>query len=499
TAARRCPAAGHHARVIERSPTAGTPRCWSLVSAEVAVDVEVVAPDDEPLGQLLPALSAALGVPVPGLWSGSTRLADDLPLRAPALGHASVLGLGRPGPRTDSAGRSSALELHVVGGPEAGRTVPLDQGRHVLGRGAEATIRLDDPDVSRRHAQVAVGAGAITVRDLGSTNGSRLDDAPLGASADLWPNGAVLRIGASALTVRGPDDRPAAVDPADGGRLRLRPPARMVAPRPELAVEFPRPPAAPPRRRLAWVAIGLPALAGVLMAWLMHAPQFLFFGLLSPVVALGTWGSDRWWGRRDGRRGATDHAAAVLDAESRLSDAMAADRRAAHTAWPDLASLTTAARRRTARIWERRRSDADALQIRIGSGRGPGRVVRVSAEGTRLPEPIEDLPVVVDLRDSGGLGVVGPRARTTGALCAAVAQVAALHGPDEVQLVLVAGADRLRAWDWTRWLPHMGHTDVGIGRVAADEELLRWVSAQVAGRRAARGDRGADPVTPPWL
>ncbi|HEY4631772.1 MAG TPA: hypothetical protein VIG96_10735, partial [Blastococcus sp.] len=93
--------------MIEPSSTSGTARCWSLVAAEGAVDVEVVAPDDQPLGHLLPTLSEALGVPVPGLWSGSTRLPDDLPLHAPALAHASVLGLGRPGPRTDSAGRSS--------------------------------------------------------------------------------------------------------------------------------------------------------------------------------------------------------------------------------------------------------------------------------------------------------------------------------------------------------------------------------------------------------
>nr|WP_246324061.1 FtsK/SpoIIIE domain-containing protein [Petropleomorpha daqingensis] len=421
---------------------------------------------------------------------------DDLPLSAPALAHGSVLGLGRPGPRADPAERTSALELHVVGGPEAGRTAPLDQGRHVLGRGAEASVRLDDPDVSRRHAQVTIGAGHIAVHDLGSTNGSRLDDEPLGSTPRAWPNGAVLRIGSSALTVRGPEGGPASLEPAAGGRLRLRPPARIIAPRPEVAVEFPRPPAPPPRRRLAWVAIGLPAIAGVLMAWLMHAPQFLFFGLLSPVVALGTWGSERWWGRRDGRVSTAAHAAAVLDAEARLADALAADRRNAQAAWPDLATLTTATRRRTSRIWERRRADVDALQIRIGTGHGLGRVVRVSAEGTRHPEPVEDLPVVVDLRNDGGLAVVGPRARATGVLAAAVAQVAALHGPDEVQLALVAGANRLRDWDWVRWLPHVRHTDIGADRAAADEDLLRWISAQVAGRRAAGA---ADRVTPPWL
>jgi S-DNA-T family DNA segregation ATPase FtsK/SpoIIIE len=490
------------------APTAGassTPRCWTLVSAEGAVDVEVRAADDEPLERLLPVLSEAIGVPVPGLWSGSTRLPDDLSLSSPLLAHGGVLGLGRPGPRTDSAERSSPLELHVIGGPEAGRTIPLDQGRHVLGRGAEASVPLEDPDVSRRHAQVAVGAGHLTVHDLGSTNGSRLDDEQLDLAPRSWPHGAVLRVGSSALTVRGPQGSPASVEPDGGGRLRVRPPARMVAPRPEAQVEFPRPPAPPPRRRLAWVAVALPAVAGVLMAWLMHAPQFLFFGLLSPVVALGTWGSERWWGRRDGHRSAAAHAAAVAEAESRLADAVRADRRAAQAAWPDLAALTTAARRCTARVWERRRTDPDALQIRIGSGPGRSRVVRISGEGARFPEPVEDLPVVVDLRENGGLAVRGPRARSAGVLAAAVAQLVTLHGPDEVQLALVTGADHLLDWNWARWLPHLRYTDVGPPRPAAgrapDEDLLRWLSAQLAARQSARDEhaRDGDSATPPWL
>src|SRR3954454_7876151 len=407
--------AGHHPRVSEPPPPVPSPqhstRCWTLCSADGAVDVEVVVHDDERLGSGLGAVARELGLPLAGLWSGTSRLPDDLPLSSPQLAHAAVLGLGRPGPRSGRGERSSALELHVVGGPEAGRTVPLAQGRHVLGRGAEASLRLDDPDVSRRHAQINVGGGRITVGDLGSTNGTRLDGRELAAEPEAWPSGAVLRLGASAVTVRGPEGSSASVEQGPGGRMRLRPSPRMLPPRIEVAVEFPRAPTPPPRRRLAWIAIALPALAGVAMAWLFHTPQFLFFGLLSPVVALGTWGSERWSGRRDGRRAATAHAVALAAAQTRRAEAVEAERRAAETAWPDLATLTVAARRRSSRLWERRRADPDALQIRVGTGPGVSGVTRVTPDGNRLRESVDDLPVVVDLRTGGGLAVVGPRVR----------------------------------------------------------------------------------------
>jgi DNA segregation ATPase FtsK/SpoIIIE, S-DNA-T family len=472
-------------------PATRASRCWSLTGFEGSLDVEVVAADDAPLGAVRRELSRLLGRTAPPLWAGSDELPDDLLLGAPALAHGAVLGLGRPGPRSQ---RTSALELHVVGGPEAGRTLPLGQGTHLLGRGAEATIPLADPDVSRRHALLRVGNGQLTVADLGSSNGSRLDGVPLGARPAGWPVGAVLRAGSSALTVRGPGGRSAVLEPGPGGRARLRPPARMPPPRPEVEVEFPREPTPLPRRRLAWVAIALPAVAGLAMAWLLRAPQFLFFGLLSPVVGLGTWLSERWTGGREGRRAAAAHVAAVAAAEARLAAALRADRRAAEAASPDLAALATAARRRSGRLWERRRGDADALAVRVGSGPGPSGVTRVPPEGPPVREVGQDLPVVVDLR-AGGLGVAGPRPRAVGALAAAVLQVTALHAPGEVDLVALVRPDRLADWSWVRWLPHLRADGVRLRADTGGEDLRRWVAAELAARQAAAGVPGSLP----WL
>jgi S-DNA-T family DNA segregation ATPase FtsK/SpoIIIE len=216
-------------------------RCWTLSGDGGTLDVEVTAAPRQTIADVLPAISGLVGRPVEGLWAGTTRLADDLPLSAAALDHGALLGLGRPARREHPGRASSALELHVVGGPDAGRVIPLAQGRHVVGRSSDVPIRLHDPDVSRRHAAVHVGGGAVTVADLGSTNGSRLDGVELGDRPREWPTGAVLRMGASAVALAGPAAPAAPLDGGSDGRRRLRPVPRISAPLGEVEVRFPRP------------------------------------------------------------------------------------------------------------------------------------------------------------------------------------------------------------------------------------------------------------------
>jgi DNA-binding NtrC family response regulator len=65
------------------------------------------------------------------------------------------------------------LYLAVIGeGVDATRPLP-DDGRVVIGRSDDATLRIDHRSVSRHHAAIAVGA-QLTIQDLGSANGTRV-------------------------------------------------------------------------------------------------------------------------------------------------------------------------------------------------------------------------------------------------------------------------------------------------------------------------------------
>jgi diguanylate cyclase (GGDEF)-like protein len=63
--------------------------------------------------------------------------------------------------------------LTILSGVNAGQVFAIDGTEHVLGRGTEADVWVDDGGVSRRHARITCRSdGRYFVEDLGSTNGT---------------------------------------------------------------------------------------------------------------------------------------------------------------------------------------------------------------------------------------------------------------------------------------------------------------------------------------
>lgn len=74
-----------------------------------------------------------------------------------------------------------------------GTRYPLRHARTVIGRGSEADITIDDTGISRHHLEIGWDGERAVARDLGSTNGTRLNGEPL-TSALLSP-GDVITLG----------------------------------------------------------------------------------------------------------------------------------------------------------------------------------------------------------------------------------------------------------------------------------------------------------------
>ncbi len=68
--------------------------------------------------------------------------------------------------------RGAPTQLVISEGTNAGVSVPLEGAPILLGRGADATIRLDDDYVSTRHARFVPHGDDWYIEDLGSTNGT---------------------------------------------------------------------------------------------------------------------------------------------------------------------------------------------------------------------------------------------------------------------------------------------------------------------------------------
>lgn len=53
----------------------------------------------------------------------------------------------------------------------------LHEGDNIIGRDPAADVWLDSPSVSRRHSQIAITEDRITIADLGSKNGTTVNEA----------------------------------------------------------------------------------------------------------------------------------------------------------------------------------------------------------------------------------------------------------------------------------------------------------------------------------
>lgn len=93
--------------------------------------------------------------------------------------------------------------LSVVEGPDAGMSVVLDASsptRALLGSSPVCTVRLTDPEISRRHAALAITATHVQFIDLGSTNGTTINGVTV-KEVSLH-GGEAIRMGASVLTIQ---------------------------------------------------------------------------------------------------------------------------------------------------------------------------------------------------------------------------------------------------------------------------------------------------------
>lgn len=104
--------------------------------------------------------------------------------------------------RPRSARRAGPTRLVVTEGPLRGTTLPLGASAVLIGRAPSCTLVLDDDYSSSRHARVFPEGDQWLVEDMGSTNGTFLDDQKVTGPVPVRP-GAQIRIGQSVLELQG--------------------------------------------------------------------------------------------------------------------------------------------------------------------------------------------------------------------------------------------------------------------------------------------------------
>ena len=93
---------------------------------------------------------------------------------------------------------SPRVHRYLVAGE---RRFPLRSGALIIGRAADADVRIDSSGVSRHHARLTMTAGEARVEDLESKNGTFVDGTPVGEGRVLT-DGSEIRVGPVALIFR---------------------------------------------------------------------------------------------------------------------------------------------------------------------------------------------------------------------------------------------------------------------------------------------------------
>ena len=124
---------------------------------------------------------------------------DDLKTGIFRVRSAVVAGAVPAKPAQPATGTGSA-RLELASGTGTGRVIPIREPLTVLGRGTEADVRLTDTGVSRKHAELHLDDGQVTLVDLQSTNGTTVNGRPVDKA--LLHDGDRLSLGGSTLIFR---------------------------------------------------------------------------------------------------------------------------------------------------------------------------------------------------------------------------------------------------------------------------------------------------------
>ncbi len=463
----------------------------SVIGAAASHDVEIRCRGPVTLGDLKRALP-----PECQIVEATQIFSNGKPIAADALvGSAPLLaGAMLSTRRFQAPADATTLRLNIDAGPDAGASFPLSRGQHVVGRSPAADIPVGDPNLSRRHLLIDVGLHAVTIRDLGSTNGTRCAGSEITDVARLLVPDVAVIAGHSQFSLSGAGEPPALIETDLRGRVRVHRPPRQGTRWAARSYEMPDAPPLTPRPRLSWIAAAVPALASAALALAFHSPQLLAFAALSPVMMLGSaFGDRRSWRctQRDQQREyQTLHARVAAEVE----DALAIEETQLRRSHPGPSTLLHSAEGPDCRLWERRRDESNFLRVRVGLGDQDAQTSVQVRGKSATAGVLRMVPAVADLT-RGPLGIAGPTESARGVARFIAAQLLSLYSPADLQLIILVSDAASASWNWSRWAEaHLR----AVARTDAEQALMMENLVRSMDERLASSQFGNDRWPGPW-
>lgn len=353
-------------------------------------------------------------------------------------------------------------ELRVSGGPGSGRVARLALGQATVGSAGSCTVVIDDPTLPAVAGSVIVALdGKVSFRTVPGVE-IIVEGAREQGDVEI-PLGVVVQLGDSVLVIDRVQPPDAHLAPTgEGGSAYNRPP-RLRSPRHRPRLLLPSPPSRWESSRLNILSAVVPLVFGVMMYLITDYIYMLLFCLMSPVLVVGQWITERRHGKKKARKSLRRYREELREHDEKLADAVREDRERRRSDAPDPAEILLVAAGPRRRLWERRLVDEDVLRLRVGTAAQPAAVDIVPPPGAdprapaahSAPPSVDHLPALVPLAEVGVLGVSGDRGRALRTARWLTLQASVLHSPRDLSVVLLcATADRAEGWEWFHWLPH---------------------------------------------
>jgi S-DNA-T family DNA segregation ATPase FtsK/SpoIIIE len=488
----------------------------TIVSDEVTKDLQLGLGADSTGTAVHDAVAESIGVQPDRLSLVIERTGGSIDRGAPAA--AAGVRWGDRILATTNGSRpvpAAPWSLLCIQGPVVGCRIALGREGTEVGRGSWGT-ELADPAMSRRQARFDASEQDVRVTDLGSTNGTLVNGTAIATTTAMGPNGRVTLGDSEFVLVRtGTTDNRAHLTYEDG-RLGFARSVDVQPPPPAVTVTLPTPPARPPGRRFPVASAVVPIILGLVLYKVTHQTYILLFMALSPIMLIWSTLDDRRSGRKQFATAKVAFEAGLAGARTELAAAAAASSSWRDRSQPSPEDLVAAAVAHAPTVWGRPPRRDDFLHCRVGTA-DLASLTRVECPASGAEDLVASaqaladefaldraVPAVLPLRELGSVGLFGRPEQVHDAAAAIVSQLAILHSPRYLSLVVLA-PERADAWGWAKWLPHVAGLAEGARAVAADQEeaadLWKLLGELATRRRSQTSDTllGAKPAFMPHI
>lgn len=361
-------------------------------------------------------------------------------------------------------GRSIAV-LRVLDGPNAGMEFPLPAGNSTIGSGRSNDVVLTDPGILDVHAALSIGE-SIEILSLAGPSGLRIE----GQAAQRALVGATdtVHLANTAVAVLH-TVRPGAGQ-SDSIAIEFNRSPRVITRFGEQRFTAPRSPQQPEPPSFPIISMVAPLIMGLALFAATRSLMSIAFVALSPLLMLGSYIDTKMQAKKKYEQQVRNFDDALAALTEELTTTQRVERAVRLAEAPALTEVVEAIHRLGPLLWTHRPEHRGFLTVRLGLGDSPSRChIEVpnsdDAEPThiaRLRELVQefgnitDVPIIADLRESGALGICGPRNVVDGVARGVVMQLIGLHSPAELTITAFSSPQSRASWEWLEWLPHVG-------------------------------------------